>query len=355
MDILTGKEAMAAAIPSLIQWYRKNKKSVPWREISTPYGVWISEIMLQQTRISTVIPYYQRFLAEIPDVTALAKISDDRLMKLWEGLGYYSRARNLKRAALAICETHGGALPADYEALRALPGIGDYTAGAIASIAFGLPCPAVDGNVLRVVMRYLGEYDDIAKGSVKAEVTRMLAEIYPTGKDASDLTEGLMEVGEVACLPNGEPLCENCPLQEDCRARREGLTDELPVKAPKKARTVEERAILILRCRDRYALRKRPAKGLLAGMWELPSLPIDGEFSLSEAAGMLGITVLRAEAITEAVHVFSHVEWHMKGFLLDCACEAEGFVWVSREEIRENYAIPAAFRAFRKHILSDEA
>lgn len=355
MDPINAKKALRSALPAIVCWYRANRRSVPWRVGPSPYKTWISEIMLQQTRISAVIPYYERFLAEVPDAAALASLSDERLMKLWEGLGYYSRARNLKRAAVEICEKHGGTLPPSYEALRALPGIGDYTAGAIASIAFGLPCPAVDGNVLRVVMRYLGAFDDIAKASIKAEVTQVLSALYPTGKDASDLTEGLMEVGEVACLPSGEPLCEECPLKDGCRARQEGLIDQLPVKAPKKPRAVEDRAVFILRCGDRYGLRRRPENGLLAGMWELPSLPLEEDFSLSRAIAALGVAATEAEAIEDAVHVFSHVEWHMRGFAVECREEAGDLVWVTAEQIREEYAIPSAFRTYRKRILAPDA
>lgn len=355
MDIFAGKSSLASAIPRIVDWYRKNRRSVPWRDAPTPYGIWISEIMLQQTRISAVIPYYLRFMSELPDVASLAAVSDERLMKLWEGLGYYSRARNLKKAAVTLTEKHGGMLPASYEELRALPGIGDYTAGAIASIAFGLPSPAVDGNVLRVVMRYLGEYDDIAKASTKAEVTRLLASIYPTGKDASDLTEGIMELGEAVCLPNGAPLCDACPIKDDCRARIDALTDELPIKAQKKARAVEKKAVLLLRCKNKFAIRKRPDTGLLAGLWEFPTVSLDADFSLADVLSELGIAATDATAAMDAVHVFSHVEWHMTGFDITCAKEASAFTWITRNELVDTYALPSAFRAYRSYILESAA
>lgn len=355
MDIGSGQNMLGNAIPHIIGWYRKNRRSVPWRDDPTPYGIWISEIMLQQTRISAVIPYYLRFMSELPDVASLAAVSDERLMKLWEGLGYYSRARNLKKAAITICEKHGGTLPASYEELRALPGIGDYTAGAIASIAFGLPSPAVDGNVLRVIMRYLGEYDDIAKASTKSEITRLLASIYPTGKDASDLTEGIMELGEAVCLPNGAPLCDACPIKDACRARIDALTDELPIKAQKKARTVEKKAVLLLRCKDKFAIRKRPDTGLLAGLWEFPTISLGEDFSLAEALSELGITATDATAATNAIHVFSHVEWHMIGFDIACAEEASAFTWITRDELIDTYALPSAFRAYRSYMLKSSA
>jgi len=353
MDILTHRASLEAAIPAVLDWYRKNRRSVPWRDEPSPYGTWLSEIMLQQTRITAVIPYYLRFRREIPDIPSLAAASDERLMKLWEGLGYYSRVRNLKKAAIDVCEKHGGRLPASYEELRRLPGIGDYTAGAIASIAFGLPRPAVDGNVLRVIMRYLGEYEDIAKASVKATVTDMLAEIYPTGRDAGDLTEGLMEIGEVACLPNGAPLCEECPLNARCRARLEGLTDELPVKTPKRPRATEERAVFILRYGNRIAIRKRPESGLLAGLWEFPSFTIDRDFSPEIVLKELGVDHRQIRETEGAIHIFTHVEWHMYGYTCECDRATDNLIWVTPEELREAYAVPSAYRVYRTLVLEE--
>ena len=200
-------EVLGAAVEPLSAWYSENQKALPWRENRDPYRIWLSEIMLQQTRTTAVIPYYHRFMEQLPDVEALARVDDGVLMKLWEGLGYYSRARNLKKAAIQIVEMHGGKLPADYRALLALPGIGEYTAGAIGSIAFGLPEPAVDGNVLRVVTRLLCSDLDIALPDTKKQVTEALRSIYPSGEAASTLTQAIMELGENVCIPNGRPRC----------------------------------------------------------------------------------------------------------------------------------------------------
>ena len=203
--MLKNTELLPEAIARLLAWYSASRRLLPWRQDPTPYHTWIAEIMLQQTRIEAVIPYYERFLRELPDVSALAAVSEDRLLKLWEGLGYYSRARNLKKAALLLMERYDGELPASAVELRKLPGIGDYTAGSIASISFGLPEPAVDGNVLRVMTRVLACGDDIAAPATRRAVTELLRAHYPSGDSAALLTEGIMELGETVCLPNGIP------------------------------------------------------------------------------------------------------------------------------------------------------
>ena len=338
---------LAPAVPRVVAWYDAHKVALPWRQDPTPYHVWISEIMLQQTRIEAAIPYYHRFLAALPDVAALARVEDDVLMKLWQGLGYYSRARNLKRAAQAIMERHGGRLPADAAALRTLPGVGDYTAGAIASIAFGLPEPAVDGNVLRVMMRLIACNDDVMSTATRRAVTAALREVYPAGDEAAALTEGLMELGERVCIPNGEPRCDVCPLAALCRAKGEGDPARYPVRSGSKPRRVEPITVFMLRCGDRVALRRRPEKGLLAGLWELPN--VSGTLSEAEAAGWLaqqGIAPLFYAPCGEAKHVFSHVEWHMTGYVVDCAAPAPAFAWFTRDEVGQGIAIPTAFRYY---------
>ena len=307
--------------------------------------------MLQQTRIEAVIPYYHRFLAEAPTVARLAALDDERLMKLWEGLGYYSRARNLKRAALTVMESHGGALPPDFSALRRLPGIGDYTAGAISSIAFGLPEPAVDGNVLRVLMRLTGREDDIAAAATKKAVTEWLRAIYPTGDAAGELTEGLMELGEHICLPAGQPKCEVCPWRERCAANREGRQTDLPKKSPKKEKRSEEYTVLLLVAGDRVALQKRPDSGLLAGLWEFPNLP--GKRSDAEVEAFLreqGVSPLSVSPDTEATHVFTHVTWHMRGVLVRVTEPFGHFSWFSADDLRAHVAVPTAFRAYVKSV-----
>ncbi len=334
-------------VPLIIGWYQQNRKDLPWRRDTNPYSVWISEIMLQQTRIEAVIPYYHRFLCELPDVYALAACDDDRLMKLWEGLGYYSRARNLKKAAEKIVTEYGGEMPKTAPELRQLPGIGEYTAGAIASIAFGQPEPAVDGNVLRVISRVTASDADIALQVTKRAVAEDLRAVYPTGKDAGMLTEGLMELGETVCLPNGAPLCESCPLREKCIAATAGTVDRYPVKSGKKERRTEQKTVFLIRQESDGAvvLRRRPKSGLLAGMWEFPNT----EGHLSEGAGAdkwdeMGFSVSSVRPIGTARHIFSHVEWDMVGYEVVVRSCPRGTVLVSAEALREDYAVPTAFR-----------
>ena len=339
----------------LLSWYGEYKRSLPWRDDPSPYHVWISEIMLQQTRIEAVIPYYKRFLAELPDVASLAGVEDDKLMKLWEGLGYYSRVRNLKKAAMEIMERHGGRIPETASELRKLSGIGDYTAGAIASISFGKPEPAVDGNVLRVIMRYLGRSDDIALQATKKETAEALREIYPEGEDAKNLTQAIMELGEAVCIPNGEPKCAVCPLAELCKAKKEKLTDTLPVKSPKKPRKQEQKTVFLLTCRGQYAVCKRPSSGLLAKLWEFPNTA--GHLTEEETIvhlQSLGLSPLGVTPCGNAVHIFTHIEWHMKGYAAECAEPIETFVWRSAEDILGNYAIPSAFRAYTEYLKRTE-
>ena len=343
-----------AALPRIIDWYAAVRRDLPWRRSPTPYTVWISEIMLQQTRIEAVIPYYERFLRELPDVAALAAVEEDRLLKLWEGLGYYSRARNLKKAALAVMADFGGQLPRTAAALKTLPGIGDYTAGAIASIAFGEPEPAVDGNVLRVLTRLLACDADIADPRTRARFAGALRARYPGGEAAALLTEGLMELGETLCVPNGEGRCALCPLGALCAARGAGTVERYPVKSPKPPRRIERRTVLLLRREGKLALRRRPESGLLAGLWEFPGA--EGWLEEEQALALAESWGLRPESCRpfgEAKHVFTHVEWHMRGWLLDCAAGGEGLTWAAPEEIRGSYSLPTAFRAFRRRLEKD--
>ena len=345
------KKELKQIVTPLLSWYAEHKRPLPWRNEPTPYHVWISEIMLQQTRIEAVIPYYERFLKELPDVASLAAVDDDKLMKLWEGLGYYSRARNLKKAANQIMELYGGALPESADELRKLSGIGDYTAGAIASISFGKPEPAVDGNVLRVIMRVLGKTDDIAQQSTKKETSSALREIYPEGEDAKNLTQAIMELGESVCIPNGEPKCSVCPLASLCKANKENLTDTIPVKSPKKPRKQEQKTVFLLSCREKYAICKRPGSGLLAGLWEFPNT--QSHLSEEEAfsyLGTLGLSPIAVAPCVDAVHIFTHIEWRMTGYTAECQTPNENFVWKSAEEILGEYASPSAFRAYTEYM-----
>ncbi len=318
--MLKNTDLLAGAIPPLTRWYEQNRKPLPWRVEPTPYHVWISEIMLQQTRIEAVIPYYQRFLAELPDVQSLAAVEDDRLMKLWQGLGYYSRARNLKKAAILLCEEYGGRIPFDAEKLRRLPGVGDYTAGAIASIAYGRPEPAVDGNVLRVVSRICACPDDIALPETKRAVTGALRAVYPEGEAASLLTQGLMELGETICVPNGSARCALCPIRDLCRACAEGDPERYPTRAPKNARRVEEKTVLLLLDgRGRAVVRRRPDTGLLAGLYEFPMKEkLLSEDEVREALEAEGFAVGSVENIGKSKHLFTHIEWNMVGYAIKC-------------------------------------
>lgn len=348
---MTDEALTKACAEKLIDWCASVRRPLPWRLSPTPYHVWASEIMLQQTRIEAVIPYYARFLEALPDIQALAKVDEDQLLKLWEGLGYYSRARNLQKAARRVMADFGGELPREAAQLKTLPGIGDYTAGAIASIAYGEPEPAVDGNVLRVMTRVLARADDIMLPKTRADIAALLRTCYPRGERAGLLTEGIMELGETVCLPNTAPRCEACPLNALCRACLNGETERYPVKSPPKERRIEQRTVLLLRCGDRYAVRKREGKGLLAGLWEFPNF--DGELDevqARETVLALSGEVRGIEPCGEAKHVFTHVEWHMTGWRAELTRELPGFAWKTPEEIRRDCPIPTALRYYQKKL-----
>ena len=341
------KGLLSESIGRILAWYRANRRSMPWRDDPSPYHVWLSEIMLQQTRIEAATPFYRRFLEELPTVEALAVCDDEKLMKLWQGLGYYSRARNLKKAAVLMTEKYGGSLPGEAAELRKLPGVGAYTAGAIASIAFGRPEPAVDGNVMRVLARLFASEEDVLSPRVRKDAEELLRASYPAGEDAADLTQGLMELGEVVCIPNGAPLCEKCPLGTLCEAAKRGIQEELPKRMPKKERRIEEKTVLILTDGTRFALGKREDKGLLAGLWELPSLP--GKLSAGETGRILTERGIRWEKILpagDAVHLFSHVEWRMTGYRVLLSDRPPDYAFPDREELFRDYAVPSAFRRY---------
>ena len=256
----------------LIPWYFKHARDLPWRKDREPYHVWLSEIMLQQTRVEAVKGYYTRFLKEFPTIADLAEADEDRLLKLWEGLGYYNRVRNMQKAAIQVMEEHGGKLPADYEKLLKLKGIGSYTAGAIASIAYQIPVPAVDGNVFRILTRVAADDTDIMKPSFRTLLEKELREVMQGMEMPGAFNQALMELGATVCVPNGAPLCEQCPWNSLCLARKEGRIAELPVRTKAKARRIEKRTVLVIRDNDKVAIRKRPEKGLLAGLYELPNV-----------------------------------------------------------------------------------
>ena len=269
---------------ALLDWFYENRRLLPFRQEPTPYHIWISEIMLQQTRMTAAVPYYQRFVAELPDPAALAACDPDRLRKLWQGLGYYSRAANLQKAARVICEQYGGELPADYDALRALPGIGDYTAGAIASIGFGMAVPAVDGNVLRVFARLYDDDSDVTRPETKRLFTERVCEQLPAD-NPGDFNQALMELGALVCLPNGAPLCERCPLAAVCLGRASGRAASLPVKPAKKPRPELPLTVVVVRGPQGVLLQKRPDKGLLARLWQ--PLLLEGRLSANQVRAVL--------------------------------------------------------------------
>lgn len=347
-DKQTAVRMLSGTAASLLEWYDTNARKLPWRENTDPYRVWLSEIMLQQTRVEAVKGYYIRFLQALPDISALAQVEEDVLLKLWEGLGYYNRARNLQRAARQIIEQYGGKMPSSYEGLLALPGIGEYTAGAIASISFGVPVPAVDGNVLRVLARLLDDDSDIASPVIRQAFRGVVQELIPPDRPG-DFNQALMELGAVVCIPNGTPLCEECPLAHLCMARQEGHERLLPVKAAKKERRVERRTIVWVTAEQKLLLFRR-GKGLLSGMYE----PLNREGALDKKAVQAWLEELGAEAeelqpLGKAVHRFSHVEWQMVGYAVRAKrFHVEAGYWATAEELAAGYAIPSAFRAYTK-------
>ena len=330
---------------ALLPWYAENKRDLPWRENREPYHIWVSEVMLQQTRVEVVRSYYARFLKELPTIEALATADDDLLHKLWEGLGYYSRVRNLKKAAQTIMQEYNGEFPTEYAKVRTLSGIGDYTAGAICSIAFGLPTPAVDGNVLRVISRLTDDDTPIDLPAYKKRVREDLAKIYPP--QAGDFTQALMELGATVCGPNRKPDCENCPCKDFCLGRKNGRAEQIPVKNPKKARKTQEMTVFILNCGGKYALEKRPNKGLLADLWQFPNvagkLEIDDALVQVERMGLKTVEIYRQ---VERKHIFTHITWEMRGIYLSVSNIDNRYTWLSVDEINSRAALPTAFRQF---------
>lgn len=366
------KEHLTQIVEPLLEWFHKNARVLPWRENPLPYYVWISEIMLQQTRVEAVKPYFQRFIQTLPGIKELAECPEEKLLKLWEGLGYYNRVRNMQKAAIVVMEKHNGELPADYQALLKLPGIGSYTAGAIASIAYGIPVPAVDGNVLRVISRICELEDDITKQSVKTEMEERLKEIEP--QDCPGLfNQALMELGAVVCVPNGMPNCEACPVAHLCKTRAHERILEIPKKKAKQPRRIEEKTVLVVRDGIHTIIKKRPSKGLLAGLYELPNL--EGHLSEDEVLRYLKerqLSPLRIQPLEPAKHIFSHVEWRMIGYMvlveqMDIELKSvnkvqmephsgtrlqknETMLIIEPERTEAEYPIPAAFAAYAKYL-----
>ena len=375
-------------VSPLLKWFLSHARILPWREEPTPYRVWVSEIMLQQTRVEAVKSYFERFTKALPDAGALSVCPEDELLKLWEGLGYYNRVRNMQKAAVEVVENYGGQLPADYEKLLKLKGIGHYTAGAVASIAYGIPVPAVDGNVLRVLTRVSADDTDIMKQSFRNEMEALLEElmhgngdrneknVFPWMEDAVNLraqvyhgnlagafNQALMELGATVCVPNGAPLCEECPWENLCEAKKQGLIEQIPVKSKAKPRKIEKKTVLILRDDQKVAIRKRPGKGLLAGLYELPN--VEGNLGQEEVLSLvkeLGYAPIRIQPLGDAKHIFSHIEWHMTGYAVRVEepemqpqvqsekIGTDGLLFVDAEDAKEKYAIPSAFAAYAKYM-----
>ena len=361
-------------VKPMLVWYNENARDLPWRRTKDPYLIWVSEIMLQQTRVEAVLGYYERFTSALPTVTDLALCPEDRLLKLWEGLGYYSRARNMQKAARIVCESYAGQMPASAAALMKLPGIGEYTAGAISSIAFGQAEPAVDGNVLRVIARLEAISDNILNESVKKNIREELRGLY----DANDGTFGLlnqafMDLGAGVCLAGSAPKCDICPISSYCRCFELGLQSELPVRVKKQKRRIEKRTVLLLHRDETYAIRKRPDSGLLSGLYEFPNET--GELSSDDALGKaesMGLMPLRIKKLSAAKHIFSHVEWHMTGYEILVApsgfpdageLQDAGDLSHTKENVKENplifatpemieskYPVPSAFEKYAKMI-----
>ena len=337
-----------------LDWFHQNKRDLPWRRTTNPYHIWLSEIMLQQTRVEAVIPYYVRFLGELPTIADLAACPEDKLLKLWEGLGYYSRVRNLQKAAQVMMADYDGKMPGTYAEIVKLPGIGAYTAGAIASRVYGEVVPAVDGNVLRILTRLSEDDSDIAKEKTKKDAMTWMAEEMAAGvssEEAGEFNQALMELGATVCVPNGAPHCEVCPWQKSCGAWAHDTIDRYPVKAKAKARRIEKKTILLIMDDSKILIRKRPDKGLLAGLYEFPSR--EGHLKKQECIDEVrsfGLEPLHVEKLPVAKHIFSHIEWHMIGYRLKVASvdqwkDADALL-VDLDEIQKRYPIPAAFEKY---------
>lgn len=335
--------------PPLLQWFQANKRLLPFRQEPSAYHIWVSEIMLQQTRVAAAIPYYNRFIAALPDPAALAACEPDALRKLWQGLGYYNRVNNMQKAARIVCEQYGGDLPADYDALRSLPGIGDYTAGAIASIAFGIPAPAVDGNVLRVFARIYNDDSDVMQPATKRLFTERVLDQMPK-ETPGPYNEALMELGALICVP-GTPHCEACPLADRCQGYAAGRQGELPVKPAPKAKTPVAVTVALVESPAGLLLQRRPSKGLLAGLWQPAAW--EGALTqpeLAEKLAKIGVQVAWGEALPAARHVFTHKIWNLGGWHATApVCDLpEGWVWAAPEELKQVYAVPNAYAAYLK-------
>ena len=336
-------------IENLVLWYQKNKRDLPWRHTKDAYKIWISEIMLQQTRVEAVKRYYEVFLKSLPTVYDLAQVSDDELLKLWEGLGYYSRARNLKKCASELVRSYQGVLPDDEKELLSLPGIGEYTAGAILSIAYLKPVPAIDGNVMRVLSRVYEDERDMLNSHVRKEYSEILRKFikkYPP----DDFTQSFIELGAVVCVPNGTPLCEECPLKRCCKAHRHHKELFYPVKSAKKPRKIISKTVFVFEYCGRYSILKKE-EGLLSGTYEFPN--VDEKMCQDDVKKYLaqqGCSFSKIVSLGEFKHIFSHLEWHMNAYVISLQKPFNDYLYVELEEIKMNYSIPSAFQKILEKI-----
>jgi A/G-specific adenine glycosylase len=332
-------------VDQMLYFYDHSKRVLPWRANKNPYYIWISEIMLQQTRVETVIPYFNRFIKTIPSVYELSIIEEDKLMKLWEGLGYYSRARNLQKAAIQIMTHFNGEIPQTKTELESLSGIGPYTSGAILSIAFEQRVPAVDGNVLRVFSRVYGIEDDIKQQTTKTYIKDLVLAHLPATRNG-DFNQSIMELGATICIPNGAPLCSICPIQNICKAYEEQTQSRIPFRTKKTKRNMESKTIIVFMYKDMYGIKKRPSKGLLASLYEYETL--DDAYSLKDVEQLFKKNVTD---MGPSKHIFTHKVWLMNGYLVEIDTPIEEFTFVTREELIETYSIPSAFKAYTNHIV----
>lgn len=328
---------MNQIVKPLLLWYQKNKRILPWRIDQKPYHIWISEIMLQQTRIEAVKEYYNRFMREVPNIELLATIEEDKLLKLWQGLGYYNRARNLKKTAQIICNEYNGEFPNTYDEIIKLPGIGEYTAGAIGSICFSLPVVAIDGNVLRVMMRLLNCSNNIDDKKTKELVKQILLSIVP--QNSGDFNEGLMELGETICLPNTLPKCEECPISKYCLAYRNNTMNELPVRNQKKEKKIEYYTVFLIICDSYIAIEKRKEIGLLHNLWQFPN--VEGKLTMKNVKEIFPQAKIKKSIHYQ--HIFTHKVWNNKVFIINCNEKDIKYTWATVEELLTKFAIPTAF------------
>lgn len=334
----------------LLAWYGKNKRALPWRKTRNPYRIWLSEILLQQTRVEAVIPYYEKFLARFPDVYALANAPLDAVLKTWEGAGYYARARNLHRTAQIVANERDGKFPRTVEGLLELPGIGRYTASAIASIAFNVNTPVVDGNVARVLCRVYAIREDPKAGATQNKLWETATALLPKGH-ARDFNQALMELGATICLPKN-PRCLLCPVQKDCAARQLGIQNELPVKRAKKELPHKIIAAGVIYKRGKILIQQRLSEGLLGGLWEFPGGKVEAGESLAECVARevreeLGIEIRVGKEILAVDHAYSHFSITLHAFRCEFVAgrvkpaSAQNWKWVAPREL-EHYAFPAA-------------